>query len=224
MTTPEHATQAAPERSLWATRVLWAALGSGVTAVLMSQGSEEPQARPGPVEVASVQAGEVAATASDHGSSGGDDRPLDVPGVAASSTGSELDPGSTTLDDPTSTSTGAPEPAAAEAPPLAEIPLPRMPGARVMSRGQRKDDEHGDWVLRLALSIPAPGTQVESFYRSALAEAGLAVSGGSREPGSLGTGHRASLQGRSRHASVQINVQQRAGTLRSVVRIFWRVR
>lgn len=103
-----------------------------------------------------------------------------------------------------------------------EIPLPMMPGARVMKRGQRPDEEHGGTIHTLSVSVPAPGAQVEAFYRSALADAKLVVTGGSTERATMGGGHRSSLRGRGREASVHVNLQQRAGTLRTIVRIIWR--
>jgi len=102
-----------------------------------------------------------------------------------------------------------------------ELPLPLMPGARIMKRSQRPDAEHGGVIVTLALSVPAPGMQVESFYRAALVDAKLAVSGGSTEPGTMGTGHHGSLRGRSRDARVNVNLRQPAGKLRTIVRIIW---
>jgi hypothetical protein len=97
-----------------------------------------------------------------------------------------------------------------------------MPGTRVMKRSQRPDEEQGGVIHTLALSVPAPGMQVEAFYRSALADAKLVVTGGGGEPSSMGSGHRSALRGRGREARVNVNMQQRAGTLRTVVRIIWR--
>lgn len=103
-----------------------------------------------------------------------------------------------------------------------QIPLPMMPGTRVMKRSQRPDAEQGGVIHTLALSVPAPGMQVEAFYRSALGDAKLVVTGGGGEPSSMGSGHRSALRGRGREARVNVNMQQRAGTLRTVVRIIWR--
>lgn len=243
----------AAERSRWVTRVTWAALGAGVTAALMSVRGrgDEVEARPEPVVTAGGEAPREAAKGGE-ASSAVVEPTAELSPFGSTSGAPGLDPDPATESTTTAQSEATdelgestagpthdsiepleplepseppePPPGAAEPPELLEIPLPPMPGARVMSRGLRRDEEHGSWVLKLALSVPAPGPQAEAFYRSAMADAGLTVSGGSGQAGTLGSGHRVSLQGRSRDAIVQVNVQQRAGTLRSVVRIFWRIR
>jgi hypothetical protein len=220
----------------WRTRLTWALVGAGA-ALAIERIGHDPRKAP-PADGAVVAVGEPASapmpapavpppaptpmtastleastTDAEASASGTDVADLeasasgtDVADLEASASGTEASP-------------SAPEPAPV---PAFEIPLPRMPGARIMKRGQQPSEEHGGVVHTLALSVPAPGAQVEAFYRSALADARLAVSGGSTQPTSLGSGHRSSLRGRGRDASVHVNIQQRAGTLRTTVRILWR--
>lgn len=183
----------------WRTRVIWALVGAGAAVAItsLSRTSESSREHVAPaVEAASAPV---------------DATPVVAPPAAVPHTEPSPVPES-------------PPPAPAASPPAApfEIPLPMMPGARVMKRGQRPDEELGGTIFTLSLSVPAPGMQVESFYRSALADAKLVVTGGSREPTTMGSGHRSSLRGRGREANVHVNLQQRAGTLRTIVRIIWR--
>jgi len=105
-----------------------------------------------------------------------------------------------------------------------DVPLPWMPGSRFMRRARRPNDDGVGWLVTLGLSVPAPGTQVEAFYRSALKDEGMKVFGGGGAIGSMGEGHRATLRARGRHASAEVTIHQRPDTLRSVVRIYWRTR
>lgn len=108
--------------------------------------------------------------------------------------------------------------------PLPQIPLPRLPGSRFMRRARRVDEQTGEPIITLGLSVPAPGPQVEAFYRRAMKDAGLKVFGG--RYGSAGTSddYRSTLKGRNKHASAEITIHQRSGKLRSLVRIYWRLR
>ena len=218
----------------WSTRITWALVGASIAMFVMwlrGPGTVEPepspraQLQPGaavggdaPIE-RSVAAVPVAAfpsdAATDVGSSTSPSGTTEH-GQAEPTTGAAT--GSTTADPAPDTATDAPDDALAP-----KIPLPTMPGTRTMRTGQRRDEQTGDWIVTHALWVPAPGQQVESFYRSALQDAKMKVSGQGR-PGSLGQGHRGTLRGRGRHANAQVTVQQRAGTLRTVVRIIWRLR
>lgn len=208
--------------TLWRTRVIWALVGACAALAITSLREPSESSRRAPARTLEGVAATVAATpvptppaATPHA------EPI-APLVSDATTpsSSEVPPEpvattpATTLE-PTTIST----PAVAE--PF-EIPLPLMPGARVMKRSQQPDEEHGGTLYTLALSVPAPGMQVESFYRSALADAKLVVTGGSREPSTIGSGRRSSLRGRGRDAIVHVNLQQRGGTLRTIVRILWR--
>jgi len=102
------------------------------------------------------------------------------------------------------------------------IPLPRMPGTRFMRRARRPDDDGEGSVVTLGLSVPAPGPVVESFYRSALEDQSMKVFGGKGAAPADGRGYRSTLRARGKHGSADVTISQRAGTLRSVVRIYWR--
>ncbi len=217
----------------WRTRLTWALVGAGAALAIERGWPGAHQAPPtdGPV----VAVGEPASAPMPAGPPAPampppEPAPPAASTLEASTSGTEAaGPEASTsgteaagLEASTSGTEASPtEPVPAPAPAF-EIPLPRMPGARIMKRGQQPSEEHGGVVHTLALSVPAPGAQVEAFYRSALADARLAVSGGSTQPTSLGSGHRSSLRGRGRDASVHVNIQQRAGTLRTTVRILWR--
>lgn len=227
--------------TLWRTRVTWALVGAGValaiTGLREREGGEaeatvaSPRA---PTREASVQAPAIAtseavapvATPSDPAAGTAalapDPTPAAVPSPAAVPTPAAV-PAPAAVPSPAAVPAPAAVPTPAAAPAEAfEIPLPLMPGARVMTRGQRPDEELGGTIYTLTVSVPAPGMQVESFYRRALADAKLSVSGGSAEPSTIGSGLRTSLRGRGRDASVHVNLQQRAGKLRTTVRIIWR--
>lgn len=220
---------------LWRTRVTWALLGAGATLAIVTvreRSEGDAEGRPGASSEASVEpvpavAGEPvpeSAVAS------ADAVPTPVASVVDTPITAPLDD---VLEPPPLPDVPAPAESPAEAtppdpaePPAAAvepyaIPLPLMPGARIMKR-THKLHEAGGTVHTLALHVPAPGRQVEAFYRSALAEADLAVSGGSTRPATMGSGHRSSLHGRGRDATVHVNLQQSAGTLRTIVRIIWR--
>lgn len=221
----------------WRTRVTWALVGAGVTLAIMSlreRGDDAAEASASSPSEANEVAPTVASREVDVAA------PATVPAAAPTPAVTTAEPLPATDDPPlevpppslplpvepaasTTTSPGpAPALAASPAGERFEIPLPLMPGARVMKRAQRPDEELGGTIYTLTLSVPAPGMQVESFYRSALADAKLSVSGGGGEPSSIGSGHRSSLRGRGRDASVHVNLHQRAGKLRTTVRIIWR--
>ena len=236
------------DATLLRTRVTWALVGAGVTLAIMSwrehgasEASVEARVGGGTPPAAEVPVGDPLASSHVDGTPVGDPladfTPPEGAPLLAVADGSPAaadpiaEPGTATT--PASDAAGAvapAEPAASTtAPPTGstpaaepfEIPLPLMPGARIMSRSQRPDPEHGGTIYTLALSVPAPGVQVEPFYRAALADAKLAVSGGSTQPSTMGTGHRSSLRGRSRDARVNVNLRQPAGKLRTIVRIIW---
>ena len=230
----------------WRTRVTWALVGAGVTLAIMSlrehgasEASVEARVGGSTPQAAEAPVGDPPASAHVDATPVGDPLadftpPQGAPLLAVAD-------GSLAAADPIAEPSAATPPesdAAAAAvapaasttapptgsPPAAEpfeIPLSLMPGARIMSRSQRPDPEHGGTIYTLALSVPAPGVQVEPFYRAALGDAKLAVSGGSTQPSTMGTGHRSSLRGRSRDARVNVNLRQPAGKLRTIVRIIW---
>ncbi len=216
--------------SPWPGRILWASLGAALAVLVTSARScdEQPAGETAPKVVPAAAGKSVAAGAGSTGrlavappelapvvgsSTGASPIPTGTTGGAEASDG--LATGDATTTDPelsaTETAGGTPD----------TIPLPSMPGGRTMHRGQRRDEEHGDWILTHASWVPAPGEQVEAFYRTALQDAGMKVTGRGR-PGASGQGYRATLRGRGRHAKAQITLQQRAGKLRTVVRIIWR--
>lgn len=204
--------------TLWRTRVTWALVGAGATLAIASlYESTEPDpddaTRTGEHVAAHVEAMPAIANPA-------------APPISAEPAALPIsaEPSSEPFFEPLPSTEPSPEPiATAPAPVTAfEIPLPLMPGARVMKRGQRPDEELGGTIYTLTLSVPAPGMQVESFYRRALADEKLSVAGGSTTPSSIGSGLRTSLRGRGRDASVHVNLQQRAGKLRTTVRIIWR--
>ncbi len=266
--------------SLWRTRVIWAALGAGVTALVMAQREPVPpsdrviEGSPeGPIlrrgmmvepERASASSGEglevgrgsalegaggelgselgSGSTGGEHdvsrggGSSRGSggmwgeteasggrgnslatsDEAVGSGGLGSSGTAGETvgeaeDSGGTTGDDGATAA-------------LPTIPLPRMPGTRFMRQVRRPNDDDDGWLITQGLSVPAPGGQIEGFYRSALADQGLRVSGGGRGGKTVGEGYRGALKGRGKHASVELTIHQRPGKLRSIVRIYWRTR
>ncbi len=219
--------------ALWRTRVTWALVGAGVTLAITSirERDEAPPPHDRDALASAAAPADVAPVV---------DAPLDVPGPPSGDLGviealpaappaiavvEPSVPPEASPSAPVATTDAAPtpEPPPAPAAPTEafEIPLPMMPGARVMKRSQRPDEEHGGVIHTLAISVPAPGAQVEAFYRSALADAKLAVSGGSTTRTTMGSGHRSSLRGKGRDARVHVNLQQRAHTLRTIVRIIW---
>ena len=203
---------------LWRTRVTWALVGAGVTLAITSlrERSDGSAAAEAVAPEASVELPTSV------------EPPASVKPPASVELPTSVEPPATVSSeipipetDAAVTATNVPAVANPVADPF-EIPLPLMPGARVMKRSQQPDEAHGGTLYTLALSVPAPGMQVESFYRSALADAKLVVTGGSREPSTIGSGRRSSLRGRGRDAIVHVNLQQRGGTLRTIVRILWR--
>lgn len=214
----------------WRTRVTWAIVGAAVTLAIVSWRDREGASKP------SMDVGDGSSPKAPPVST-----PLVQPTMAPIEAAhvdeaiSLVPPPIDATDDPVelgvttepSTDVGpaiaspAPVPTAAAPAAPFELPLPLMPGARIMKRSQRPDAEHGGVIVTLALSVPAPGMQVESFYRAALTNAKLTVSGGSTQPSTMGTGHRSSLRGRSRNARVNVNLRQPAGKLRTIVRIIW---
>lgn len=133
----------------------------------------------------------------------------------ASTTG-ELALASTDTTDTTDSTTGGQS--------LPQIPLPRLPGSRFMRRARRVDEQTGEPIITLGLSVPAPGAQVEAFYRRAMKDAGLKVFGGRYNSASSSDDYRSTLKGRSKYVSAELTIHQRSGKLRSVVRIYWRLR
>ena len=212
--------------TLWRTRVTWALLGAGVTLAITSlREREDGAAVPGTVASASAgQASGAVPTSASDGPSVATPTVEPTPAEPTPVVAAAVEPLPATFDPPLVASAPLVEPAPVATPPVTafEIPLPLMPGARVMKRGQRPDEELGGTIYTLTLSVPAPGMQVESFYRRALADEKLSVAGGSTTPSSIGSGLRTSLRGRGRDASVHVNLQQRAGKLRTTVRIIWR--
>jgi hypothetical protein len=94
-----------------------------------------------------------------------------------------------------------------------------MPGTRRLRSTSTPDDEGRGWVLVHALQVPAKPEQVERFYRKALTDQGLRVTGGSNpaQPG------RVSLRGRGRRAHADIAIAGRGNAARTSVNIIWRV-
>lgn len=219
--------------TLWRTRAIWALVGAGVTLAITNLrerggGNAERSAVAGDEagdEASDEASDEVGDEVSDEvGDEVGDVAPTIAP-IAEPSTVVTTAKPLPVADEPIASATTSPPPAPAAGPPVVpfEIPLPTMPGARVMKRTHSPAPEHGGTIHTLSLSVPAPGMQVEQFYRSALVDAKLVVSGGHGEPTSIGSSHRSSLRGRRRDATVHVNLQQRAGKLRTIVRIIWRV-
>ncbi|MEX1364024.1 MAG: hypothetical protein AB1Z98_12915, partial [Nannocystaceae bacterium] len=97
-------------------------------------------------------------------------------------------------------------------------------GSRFMRRFRRPDEGGDGWRITLTLSIPAPGTQVEGFYRSALREQGMTVLGGGGEAGPMREGYRSTLKGRTPSAGAEVTINQRPNRLTTVVRIYWHQR
>jgi hypothetical protein len=225
---------------LWRTRVIWALLGAGVTLAIdnvREHGDGDAKAQPSASTEASVEP--TPSVQSEPAPTVESTLPTPVESTLPTPVESADAPIAVLIDDvlespipdvpsftePTADTVEA-VPADPVGPPASavepyEIPLPLMPGGRIMKRSH-KAHEHSGTVHTLALFVPAPGRQVEAFYRSALTDAKLSVSGGNPKPSTMGSGHRSSLLGRSRDAIVHVNVQQSAGTLRTVVRIIWR--
>ncbi len=212
---------------LWRTRLVWFLLGAGASALLLWN-------RDGPVEApatASAPTKAIAEAPAFERVDLEDGAPHPVEGSttsgAGTSTGSDDTSGSES-----STGTGALETttggmieggaSGTDGDALPTIPLPRMPGTRFMRRLRQPDDEGDGWLITLGLSVPAPGPAVESFYRSALKDQSMKVFGGKGAPPSDGRGYRSTLRARSKYASADVTINQRAGKLRSVVRIYWR--
>lgn len=106
---------------------------------------------------------------------------------------------------------------------LPDVPLPQMPGTRFMQRFRKPNDEGGGWEVSLTISVPAPGSQVESFYAAALRDAGVKVRVRTGEAaGAISDGYRGTLRGRGAGTWAQVNVHQRPNRVRTVVRIVWR--
>lgn len=228
---------------LWRTRLTWAALGAGVTALLCwtvhpgasPSGTKvardfdrsRPTASPGSNAEVSVERLDPAVTkAGAHVPATG----AETDSFDPSTGGAEAGMGGNTSTGgigggtgPLATSTGGTE-AGTGGYALPRIPLPRMPGTRFMRQARSADEQTGGSLVVLGLSVPAPGSQVEAFYRRALKDAGMRVFGGSDAPSSMGQGHRTTLKGRGKEASAEITIHQRAGRLRSVVRIYWRIK
>lgn len=245
--------------NLWRTRLTWAALGAGATAILMwpmtrgeqaapTRGRASPQRpavaapgslAPGPGPSASPSAGGEPSTPAvgEHPAAGTTSaapqgKLAGAPATGSVETGSaetgsvgsgestgEQAAGSVESDASTSLQAASTTGGASDSP-SPEIPLPRMPGARRMHRSARRGDD-GGWIVSQALSVPAPGAQVEAYYRKALAEAGLRVSGG-EVSASEGWRYRATLRGRSRRVRAELTVRQREGRMMTVARIYWR--
>lgn len=103
-----------------------------------------------------------------------------------------------------------------------ELTLARMPGTNRLRNVSRFDAESGAWVLTQTLQVPAALAHVESFYRRALAEAGLQVSGATTTDDEDGS-KRAFIKGRGRRVHASVSVRQPPNRLRTRVRIMWRV-
>ncbi len=214
--------------SRWRTRITWAALGAGVTAMLMwNHGASTPRATThhelGP---------DPRAPSTEHIASTSDQTRGTTSSTAATSnttTAGGFDGATTTdatttdattngeLDLPTTDTTASGEP-------LPQIPLPRLPGSRFMRRARRVDEQTGEPIVTLGLSVPAPGAQVEAFYRRAMKDAGLKVFGGRYTSAGTSDDYRSTLKGRSKYASAEVTIHQRSGKLRSLVRVYWRLR
>lgn len=217
--------QDSPAPVSWGTRLTWASLGAVVGAAVMwmvqsGEGTPEPAAtgpstaaesRPpaeakSPVEPTAPAPDGGSTSTSSRGSTGDGSSTGDL--VSTSTTGDDL----STDTDEFGTGDDA----------MPEIPLPRMPGTRFMRRFRRPSEEGDGWTINLALSVPASGYQVESFYRSAMKDAGLKVLGRGPGPGAISEGYRAVLKGKSRDAIVDVTIRQRPDKLRTVVRLTWR--
>ena len=213
---------------LWRTRFVWFLLGAGASAVLLWN-------RGGPVEApvtanAGTELGAAAPASgrTDLGSPTPSHATPSTTGGASTSTGSD-DTGGSGYESSTgpgdldaSSSTDGVQISGTDGDALPSIPLPRMPGTRFMRRMRQPDDEGDGWLVTLGLSVPAPGPAVENFYRSALKDQSMKVFGGKGAAPSDGRGFRSTLRARGKYASADVTINQRAGKLRSVVRIYWR--
>ena len=216
--------------SLWPTRLLWAGLGSAATVLVMlawpdrnsgeTSGATAPSAtaeHSGPAPQPDVGGPSSAGPEQGAGSTGS---PSTAP-TGDSSTGTPSDSTTGALD-PTAGDTATAE--TDDLSGLPEIPLPRMPGTRFMRRFREPTEDGTGWIIRLTLSIPASGTQVETFYRTAARDQGLKVWGGGPAGASIADGYRGTLRGRAHHATAEIIIRQKPGRLGSVVRIIWTTR
>lgn len=212
------------EAALWRTRILWATLGAAVTAVLMwPQPPTSPPTEGGTPQLASpaddaspselTRTAGVLAASEPEPEVDAEPAPSESEPVGSSGEGSSIEADSTAVD---AAPTGDTEDGAA-----LEIPLPRMPGSKLMRDDRRPDDDGDGWRLLLTLSVPAPGPQVEAFYRSALHSERMSVWGGGEAGGSMSEGHDATLKGRGHDASAEVTVVQRPGKLRTIVRVYW---
>jgi len=99
------------------------------------------------------------------------------------------------------------------------FPLPRMPGTqKIRTTATRADDGRG-WLLVHAVRVPARPEHAEAFYRKALADQGLRVTGGSTtaEP------NRIFLRARGRQTHAAVTITSRPGKARTTVNVIWRV-
>ncbi len=98
------------------------------------------------------------------------------------------------------------------------LPLPRMPGTRRLRSTATPAEDGRGWVLVHALQVPAKPEQVETFYRKALADQGMRITGGSTpaQPG------RVFLRGRDHRAHADITIAGRGSRVRTSVQVIWR--
>src|SRR5690606_38206713 len=123
---------------------------------------------------------------------------------------------------PASEPASAPEPEPPEdvAPdgPAPEIPLSRLPGARTLRTSERWDAELSAWVLTHSLRVPAPASQVQTFYVKARKDAGLDVTEVD-EPPTDDWAVRVTVRGRGIDDKVQIAIRQPEGEMRTTARV-----
>ncbi|MEM7156860.1 MAG: hypothetical protein AAF799_28680 [Myxococcota bacterium] len=216
---------ASPARpSLWPTRLLWAGLGSVVTLLVMRAMTEPGPAEessPSPTAAAEPNAAPVAGTEPLLAPPPPATTPAEGSGTTTSANATPEKGSDSTTGEPDLTSSGTATSDEVDLSGLPEIPLPRMPGTRFMQRFREPTDDETGWIIRLTLSVPASGSQVETFYRTALRDEGLKVWGGGPAGASIADGYRGTLRGRAHHANAEVIIRQRAGRLSSVVRIIW---
>jgi hypothetical protein len=135
---------------------------------------------------------------------------LDVPETEPPEPEPEPEPETTTkLDVP------SPEEPARAAP---RFPLPRMPGTRKLRASATPAEGGRGWTLVQTLRVPAKLAHVEAFYRKALVDQGMSVSGSSTPA----RPNRAYLRGRSRRAHADVTITGQEGRLQTTVQTIWR--
>ena len=194
----------------WAGRVGWFAAGAVAYALIFGRGDEPPVAEH---DHEHEHEHEPAAQHSDPAPA--QDVPPPEPAPAANR--ADVPPPVVEPDVPASR-LDVPEVVAAPTGPAPKFPLPRMPGTRKLRASTTPADDGRGWVLVQTLRVPAKLSQVESFYRKALTDQGLAVTGGSNPA----RPNRAFLRGRSRRAHADVTITTKEGKLQTTVRTIWR--